>query len=111
MSSDNYLNAINEARDLLTELLNDPEHGKLTFKGLNGLNDLTITSPRGLNGPSAGTVLIIDGDEWMAITGGMLGPRQWQHYKGTWRVTNEELYILALENASDLKHCHDGLSY
>jgi hypothetical protein len=42
MTNNNYMDAINEAKSLLKELLNDPDHGKLTFKGMHGLSDLII---------------------------------------------------------------------
>lgn len=110
MADDNYLEAINEAQNLLTELLNDREHGKLTFKGRNSLDDLTITGPHGLNSLAPGAVLTIDGDEWMALTERMLGSRQWQCFAGARRASNEELYIIALKNADELAHCHNGLA-
>lgn len=110
MADDNYLEAINEAQNLLTELLNDREHGKLTFKGRNSLDDLTITGPHGLNSLTPGVVLAIDGDEWMALTGQAYESRQWQHFTGTRRARNEELYIIALKNADELAHCHNGFA-
>ena len=63
MSDDKYLQAIDEAQRLITTLLNDPEHGKLTFKGANGLDDLTIAGPCDLNDFMPGAVVIIDQDE------------------------------------------------
>lgn len=108
MTDDNYLKAIGDAQRLLTELLNDPEHGKLTFKGAHGLDDLVITGPSALNAPTSGAALMIDGDEWMALGSNAFGPRQWQHFAGGCRATNEELYLLALKNADDLYYIHDG---
>lgn len=110
MTDDNYLNAINEAQNLLTELLSDPEHGKLTFEGINGLDDLTITGPQELNNLSSGAVLIIDGNEWLALSHQVGKPRQWQCYIAEHRMTSKELYLLALKNADDLHCVHDGYS-
>lgn len=45
MDNNNYVETIDEVKDLLSELLNDPDHGKLTFTGLNGLDDLIIIGP------------------------------------------------------------------
>lgn len=109
MTDDNYVKAIHEAQDLLTELLNDPDHGKLIFKGRRGLSDLTITGPRELNGLISGAVLSIGGGEWMALDMRAGDAPQWQHYCGTRRATNEELYLTALANADHLSYCHTGL--
>lgn len=57
MINNNYLEAITEAKDLLSELLNDPDHGTLTFVGMHNLDDLTITAPQELDGLISGTVL------------------------------------------------------
>lgn len=46
MTDSNYREVIDDVQDILTELLDDPEHGKLTFKGLHGLDDLTIKERR-----------------------------------------------------------------
>lgn len=108
MSDNNYLKAIGDAQRLLTALLNDPEHGKLTFKGARGLDDLTITSPEKLNNLSSGAVLIINGDEWLALSHQVGAQRQWQCYLSERRMTSKELYIHALNNADDLHYIHDG---
>ena len=108
MSHDNYLNAISEAKKLLTELLNAPEHGKLTFEGINGLNDLNVTGPNSLDGLTTGAVVVIDGDEWMSLTTCVASSRQWQCFRGELRVTSEELYLIALKNADDLHYAHTG---
>lgn len=108
MTDDKYLQAIQEAQDLLTELLNDPEHGKLTFKGVRGLDDLTITDSTGLDDVISGALVAIDDAEWMALGHNVHGPRQWQRFTGGIRATSEELYLLALKNADNLRHIHDG---
>lgn len=108
MTDDKYLQAIDEAQRLITTLLNDPEHGKLTFKGVLGLDDLTITGPEKLNNLSSGAVLIIDGDEWLALSHQVGKPRQWQCYFAEHRMASMELYLLALKNADDLHYVHDG---
>lgn len=108
MSDDKYLQAIDEAQRLVTELLNDPEHGKLTFKGANGLDDLTLTGPEKLNNLSSGAVLIIDGDEWLALSRPMCEQRQWQCFIGEQRMMSKELHIHALKNADNLYYVHDG---
>lgn len=109
MTNINYMNAINEAKGLLSALLSDPDHGKLTFRGLHGQEDLTITSPHELERLISGTVLAIDGAEWMLLAWGDLGERQWQGHFGSSRLTSEALYALALEDADNLALCHRGL--
>lgn len=108
MTNDKYLQAINEAQRLVTELLNDPEYGNLTFEGVNGLDDLTITGPEKLNSLSPGAVVMICDDEWMALSYQVGEQRQWQCYLGEQRVTSMELYLLALKNADGLYYIHDG---
>lgn len=109
MTNDNYLVAIIEAQDLLSELLNDPDHGKLTFKDLNGLDDLTITGPQELDDLISGTVLAIDNGEWMAISQSAGERRYWQNFRGGRVATSAELYIRALKNPNNLSCCHRGL--
>lgn len=108
MTDDNYVNAIREAQKLLNGLLSDPDHGKLTFEGINGLNDLVITGPSGLDGCTSGAVVVIDGDEWMALSIRPIRPRRWQCFMGGMQATSEELYLLALKNADDLHYAHTG---
>lgn len=108
MTDDNYTNAIREAQNLLSELLNDPDHGKLTFEGINGLDDLTITGPRGLDGRTSGAVVVIDGDEWIALSTRNPRAPRWQCFVGELRATSEELYLRALRNADDLYYAHTG---
>lgn len=110
MSDDKYLQAIDEAQRLLTTLLNDPAHGKLTFKGANGLDDLDITGPEKLNNLSSGAVLMIDGNEWLALSHQVGEPRQWQCYLTDHRMASKGLYLLALKKADDLYYIHDGYS-
>ena len=108
MTDDKYLQAIDEAQRLITTLLNDPEHGKLTFEGINGLNDLIITGPNGLDGCTTGAVVVIDGDEWISLSTRYPRRRQWQCFMGGLQATSEELYLLALKNADDLYYAHTG---
>nr|DAU97874.1 MAG TPA: hypothetical protein [Caudoviricetes sp.] len=108
MTNNNYMDAINEAKSLLKELLNDPDHGKLTFKGMHGLSDLIITGPSGLDGRINGAVVVIDGDEWMALSTRYPTRRQWQCFMGGLQATSEELYLLALKYADDLHYAHTG---
>ena len=72
-NNNNYIETINEVKDLLTELLNDPDRGELTFKGLRLLDDLTITGPRDLEDLIPGTVLAVNYGEWMATSAIMTG--------------------------------------
>ena len=108
MTNNNYMRAIGDTQRLLAELLNDPDHGKLTFAGLRGLDDLTITGPQELNHLSSGAVLIINGDEWLALSHQMGMPRQWQCYVTERRMASDELYLLALKNADGLYYVHNG---
>ena len=109
MTNDNYANAIIEAKGLLSELLNDPDHGKLTFKGLNGLDDLTITGPQELEDIVSGTVLAIGIGEWMAMSRPLERDRYWQNFRGSRVATSAELYICALKEPDNLTYCHRGL--
>lgn len=109
MTNDNYANAIIEAKGLLSELLNDPDHGKLTFKGLNGLDDLTITGPQELENIVSGAVLAIGIGEWMAMSRPPEGGRYWQNFRGSRVATSAELYIHALKQPDNLTYCHKGL--
>ena len=116
MTDSNYREVIDDVQDILIELLDDPELGKLTFKGLHDLDDLTITGPNGVHGLNRlplGTVLAIDKQEWMAIGRGADGRSseyvQWQHVAGNLRFTSAELYIRALKSHNNLRHCHKGL--
>ena len=108
MTDDKYLQTIEEAQRLINTLLNDPEQGKLTFKGVSGLGDLPIAGPEKLNNLSSGAVLMIDGDEWLALSHQVGEQRQWQCYLLEHRMTSKELYIHALKNADDLYYIHDG---
>ena len=109
MTNDNYANAIIEAKGLLSELLNDPDHGKLTFKGLHNLEDLTITGPQELEDLISGTVLAISNTEWMAISQPTGARRYWQNFRGGKVETSDDLYIRALKNPNNLACCHMGL--
>ena len=108
MTDDNYMRAIGDAQRLLAELLNDPEHGKLTFEGINGLNDLIITGPSGLDDCISGAVVVIGGDEWMSLDPCYPRRRQWQCPVGGLQTASEELYFIALKNADDLYYAHTG---
>lgn len=109
MTNDNYLDTIIEAKGLLAELLEDPDHGKLTFKGLHGLDDLTITGPQELEDLISGTVLAIGNGEWMSISQPLEECRYWQNFSGSSTATSAELYIRALKNPNNLGCCHRGL--
>ncbi len=109
MTNDNYLDTIIEAKGLLSELLNDPDHGKLTFKGLYDLEDLTITGPQELEDLISGTVLTIDNCEWMATSHLTVERRYWQNFMGGKVETSDDLYIRALKNPNNLSCCHKGL--
>lgn len=108
-NNNNYIETINEVKDLLTELLNDPDHGELTFKGLRLLDDLTITGPQDLEDLISGTVLAIDASEWMATSVIMTEGRHWQSFRSGKVATSEELYIRALKKPGSLTLCHKGL--
>lgn len=109
MTNDNYLDTIIEAKGLLSELLDDPDHGKLTFKGLHGLDDLTITGPQELEDLISGTVLATDNGEWMAISQPLEGCRYWQNFRASKVATSAELYIRALKYPNGLACCHMGI--
>ena len=110
MTDDKYLQALDEAQRLINTLLNDPEHGKLMFKGVRGLDDLTITGPEKLNNLSSGTVLAINDNEWLALSHQVGEQSQWQCYLSGHRMASKELYLLALKSADDLYCIHYGYS-
>lgn len=110
MTDDKYLQALDEAQRLINTLLNDPEHGKLTFAGVRGLDDLTITGPEKLNNLLSGAVLTINDNEWLALSHQVDEQRRWQCYLTEHRMTSEELYLLALKSADNLYYIHDGYS-
>ena len=109
MTDDNYVNAIREAQNLFNELLNDPDHGKLTFKGMRGLDDLTITEPRQLGSVAPGSVIAIGVREWMALSVGVNEYRLWQSSGSCTTATSRDLYLIAIRTQSDLNYCHKGL--
>lgn len=109
MTNDNYLEAITEAKGLLSELLEDPDHGKLTFKGLHNLEDLTIIGPQELEDLISGTVLAIGNGEWMAISHSLGEGRYWQSFRGGKVETSDDLYIRALKEPNNLTCCHMAL--
>lgn len=108
MISGNYMDAINEAKDLLSQLLNDPDHGKLIFEGEHDVSDLIVTGPRELEDLISGTVLAINNNEWMALSQPLEGQRCWQSFRANKVATSEELYIRALRNSTRLTCCHRG---
>lgn len=109
MTQDNYMSAIRKAKNLITELLNEPDCGKLTFNGRGDLDDLTITGPDDLNRVVIGTVIAISGEEWMCASMGDYETRQWRHCMSGRHAASEELYILALETNGRLTYCHEGI--
>lgn len=109
MNNNNYVETIDEAKELLTELLNDPDHGELTFKGLRLLDDLTITGPRDLEDLLPGTVLAVNYGEWMATSAIVTAGRHWQNFESGKVATSEELYVHALKESDALVYCHKGL--
>lgn len=109
MINNNYLEAITESKDLLSELLNDPDHGTLTFVGMHDLDDLTITAPQELDDLISGTVLVVGRGEWMALTAGEGERRHWQNFASSRVASSEELYTLALNQPGSLSCCHKGL--
>ena len=108
MTQDTYEQAILDTRRLLHDLLHDPDHGTLGFRGKNDLKDLIVLTPGDLEDLVSGAVLAIDGEEWMALASDFHEPRQWQHYGGRRLVSSEELYIIALEHEENLRYCHSG---
>lgn len=109
MTNETYLSAINKAQELLTELLEDTDHGQLTFNALNDLEDLEVASPLRLSNLPVGSVLAIGGSEWMLLDTPCREGSEWQNYKSGLQVTSAELYILALKSTATLRYCHRGL--
>lgn len=101
---DIYINLITETRKLLKDILDDENHGVLTFEGLNGLEDLTVKCPKDLEILMPGTVVAVNRIEWMRATGDKWIPCS----KARERLLSDDMYIKCLA-ASRLHLCHKGL--
>lgn len=75
----NYTDTIQHAKNLLSAILRDENQGHLTFLGNGNLTDLDISHPCDLSQLRAGTVLAVNGEEWMLIEN-CDAARKWNTY-------------------------------
>lgn len=66
-----YLKLIDQAKDLLDQLLNDTHHGRVVLKGCNGLSDVEICKPSDFNKLPLGSVFSIGVCEYFLVTDGL----------------------------------------
>lgn len=66
-----YLKLIDQAKDLLSQLLNDTEHGRVILKGDKGLSDVEICKPSDFNKLPLGSVISIGVCEYFLVTDGL----------------------------------------
>ena len=102
-----YIEAIEEAQEKLSVMLFDTDQGNLTFVGNGDVPDLNVNSPRDLFMLRAGTILSINGDEWMLVesrdaSGGLI--RYWACCNGH-TLTHDDLYIYAVKNPGNILAC------
>lgn len=102
-----YIEAIEEAQKNLSVILFDTDQGNLTFAGNGDVPDLNVSSPRDLFMLRAGTILSINGDEWMLVesrdaSGGLI--RYWMCCNGT-NLSHDELYVYALKDSRNALAC------
>lgn len=100
---DAYINLITETRKLLKDILDDENHGALTFEGINGLEDLTVKEPGDLKHLRIGTVVAVGHAEWMRISG-----NKWAScYETSDLLSSDDMYVKCL-TAGQLLLCHKG---
>ena len=107
----NYTDTIQHAKNPLSAILRDENQGNLTFSGNDNLRDLDINHPLDLSLLRAGTVLAINGEEWMLIEN-CDAARKWNTY---WincdgvTMNCDDLYIHATQHSDSLLYCHEAI--
>mgnify|MGYP000865557890 FL=1 len=101
---DAYINLITETRKLLKDILDDRDHGALTFVGINGFENLTVKGPGDLELLRTGTVVAVGCIEWMRASGD-----KWVAcYEDYEHLSSDDMYVRCL-TAGQLRLCHRGL--
>ena len=107
----NYTDTIQHARNLLSAILRDENQGNITFSGSDHLLDLDINHPCDLSQLRAGTVLAINGEEWMLIEN-CDAARKWNTYcmscDGV-AMNCYDLYVHAVQHPDSLLYCHEAI--
>ena len=107
----NYTDTIQHARNLLSATLRDENQGNITFSGSDHLLDLDINHPCDLSQLRAGTVLAVNGEEWMLIEN-CDAARKWNTY---WMSCDgvamncDDFYVHAIQHSDSLVYCHEAI--
>lgn len=86
-----YVKLIDQARDLLDQLLNDTKYGQVILKGVKGLSDFKICKPQNFNTLPLGTVITIGICEYFLVTDGLKS--KWVSYDMRRVFTYRDMYI------------------
>lgn len=101
---DIYINLVAKARGLLEDILEDENHGVLTFEGINGFENLTVKGPGDLERLRIGTVVAVGSTEWMRV-----GVDKWVAcYEDYNHLSSADMYVKCLA-AGQLRLCHKGI--
>lgn len=87
----NYLELIEQAEDLLKQLLDDTEHGCVTLKGCNEIPDVEICKPNDFNNLTLGSVISIGVCEYFLADD--MRQTKWVNYDLRRILTYQEMYI------------------
>ena len=66
-----YVKLIEQAEDLLSQLLDNTKHGRVILKGANGLSDIEIRKPSDFNKLPLGSVISIGICEYLLMADGL----------------------------------------
>lgn len=86
-----YMKLIEQAEDLLDQLLNDTHHGRVILKGINELSDVEICKPSDFNKLPLGSVISIGVCEYFLVTDGLNS--NCVSYDSRRILTYQEMYI------------------
>ena len=86
-----YLELIDQAKELLDQLLDDPEHGRVILKGDNGLEDVEICKPGDFIKLPLGSVISLGVCEYFLATNKLKS--QWLGYDMREVLSYRGLYI------------------
>lgn len=86
-----YLKLIEQAEDLLRQLLDDTEHGRVILKGDKGLEDVEIRKPEDFKHLPLGSVISVGISEYFLAYDS--GQSKWVNYDLSRILTYQEMYI------------------